>query len=298
MPRFSVITPAFNAAAFLPSALADLAAQALTDWELVIAEDGTDDGTAGIARTFAAGRPQGVTYHRLPENRGVSAARNAAISLARGDAIAFLDADDRWSPDHLATAAAALDRGATFILAGFDILQGGSRRPGPAPGPAALADPVPALLTSNFIQTSSAITLSRAAWADAGPFDPALRVGEDLDVWLRALARGHRLTHSGATTVTYVKHAASAMADPLRVAHHQVRFLEKQLRSGILPAPIVRTRLLEARLSRARLLRTLDPAAARAEARAAWQLAPLSPRAAGWFLATHLAPRRNPACAR
>src|ERR1700749_4425074 len=99
-PLFSVIMPAYNAAGTVCAGIASVLAQTDQDFELILVDDGSSDGTFEIASRFAQGDPrfQGVTQ----ANRGPAGARNHGISLARGIYIAFLDADDRWAPNALA----------------------------------------------------------------------------------------------------------------------------------------------------------------------------------------------------
>src|SRR4051812_16700052 len=108
--KISVLIAAYRAAPFLPAALACVTAQTHADWELIVVEDGSHDGTEELVRAFAATHSPArrVTYDNLGENRGVAAARNRLLSLAQGEAVAFLDADDEWQPTHLADLAAVL----------------------------------------------------------------------------------------------------------------------------------------------------------------------------------------------
>ena len=100
-PLFTVVTPVWNAAATLGEAAASVAAQSLPDWEQILVDDGSTDGSRALAAALAAADPR----RRLlawDDNRGAAEARNAAIRAARGRYIAFLDADDRWHPEKLA----------------------------------------------------------------------------------------------------------------------------------------------------------------------------------------------------
>ncbi len=91
----SVIVPAHNAAPYLGEAIGSIRAQAYGNLEIVVVDDGSTDATAEIAAT------EGVRLRRQPQ-RGAGAARNAGLALARGDFIAFLDADDLWTEGRLA----------------------------------------------------------------------------------------------------------------------------------------------------------------------------------------------------
>ncbi len=114
-PRVSVLMPTFGQAAFVGRALDSLGAQALGDWELVVVDDGSPDDTrAALAPYLADPR---VRYARLAENRGLGAALNRALGLARAPLVAYLPSDDVYYPDHLAALVAALDADPAAILA-------------------------------------------------------------------------------------------------------------------------------------------------------------------------------------
>lgn len=90
--------PAYNAEKCIGRAIASVLGQSRADWELLVIDDGSTDGTAAVAGSFADSRVR--CLHQ--ENGGVSAARNRGIREAEGDYICFLDADDVWRAGHLA----------------------------------------------------------------------------------------------------------------------------------------------------------------------------------------------------
>ncbi|HZP46336.1 MAG TPA: glycosyltransferase family A protein [Candidatus Binataceae bacterium] len=110
-PLFSVIVPAFNAAASLGSAIKSVLAQSFADYELIVIDDGSTDDTARIALSYAD-RAQILRQ----ANRGPAAARNAGARVARGEWLAFLDADDTWAPHKLAVIARELERESQAVL--------------------------------------------------------------------------------------------------------------------------------------------------------------------------------------
>ncbi len=107
-PAFSIVVPCYRVCAqrvLVAQCLASVAAQTCTDFELLLIDDGSKDGTAELLAREVAGFPRLGPRSRivvLPENGGVCAARNAGIDAARGDFIAFLDFDDLWQPGYLA----------------------------------------------------------------------------------------------------------------------------------------------------------------------------------------------------
>ena len=98
-PLVSVITPAYNAARFLPEQLASVRAQTYPDWEQWVVNDGSTDETSAIIAAAAAADPRVRPVYQA--NQGAHAARNAALARADGRFIAFLDADDLWRPEKL-----------------------------------------------------------------------------------------------------------------------------------------------------------------------------------------------------
>jgi glycosyltransferase involved in cell wall biosynthesis len=110
-PLISAIIIFRNAAPFLSESIESVFAQTCADWELLLADDGSSDGSTAIACSYANRYPAKVRYleHGGHRNRGMSAARNLGASAASGEYLAFLDADDVWLPEKLARQAAILE---------------------------------------------------------------------------------------------------------------------------------------------------------------------------------------------
>ncbi len=134
-PRVSVIIIVYNGAAFLAEAIDSVRAQSLSDWELLVVDDGSTDSSREIAASYAKADPARVKLLRHPggRNHGMSATRNLGLSRARGDFVAFLDADDTWTPDKLETQVAILDAHPSAGMAYGRALIWQSWRPGPQP---------------------------------------------------------------------------------------------------------------------------------------------------------------------
>ncbi|HKP11990.1 MAG TPA: glycosyltransferase [Blastocatellia bacterium] len=110
-PLISVIIPFLNAGPFIEEAIESVLAQTYAAWELLLADDGSSDSGTAMARRCEREYPGKVRYleHAGHENRGLSATRNLGIRHARGEFIAFLDADDVWLPHKLERQMAILD---------------------------------------------------------------------------------------------------------------------------------------------------------------------------------------------
>lgn len=115
---FSVIMPAYNAAATIGRAIDSVLAQTDPAWELIVVDDGSRDATRAIVAGMGGREPR-VRLLELACNGGVAAARNAGIDAASGRYIAFLDADDYWLPTKLAVQRQAFAAGASVVFGGY-----------------------------------------------------------------------------------------------------------------------------------------------------------------------------------
>lgn len=100
-PLVSLITPVYNAEAYLGACIASVQAQSYPNWEMLLVEDGSADQSWALLKELAAKEPR-LRIFKNEQNSGAGASRNKAIAEAKGRYIAFLDADDTWHPDKLA----------------------------------------------------------------------------------------------------------------------------------------------------------------------------------------------------
>lgn len=115
----SVLTPAHTAAAVLARAVESVQAQGVTDWEMIIVDDGSRDDTYAVAMGLAQNDPR-LKVLRHGAQQGAAAARNTALNVAKGRYIAFLDSDDAWVADKLQVQLADMQaRGAALSYTGF-----------------------------------------------------------------------------------------------------------------------------------------------------------------------------------
>jgi glycosyltransferase involved in cell wall biosynthesis len=185
-PKVSVIIPTYNRLPMLKEAVNSVLAQDFEDFELIVVDDGSTDGTADEIKQYG-GR---VKLLQHSENRGVSAARNGGILHAKGKYIAFLDSDDLWVKGKTRIQVAFLDENPHYPLCYTDeiwIRRG--KRVNPKIKHAKYSGWIfEKCLPLCTISPSSAM-MRKTLFSKVGLFDEALPVCEDYDFWLRVSAR-------------------------------------------------------------------------------------------------------------
>ena len=186
-PAVTVVIPAFNEAATIGAAIDSVIAQTFTDFELLIIDDGSTDGTASIAGQRDDPR---ITVHSF-ENKGLAASRNRGIDRAHGHYIAFLDADDLWLPEKLARQCRVLANhpDAALVYSWTDCIdeQGKFLRHGSHVQ--CEGQVYEQLLVRNFMDNGSSVMVTADVFSAIGLFNEDLPAGEDWDMWLRIAAR-------------------------------------------------------------------------------------------------------------
>ncbi|MGD8374704.1 MAG: glycosyltransferase [Acidobacteriota bacterium] len=229
-PRVSVVMPAWNAAATIREAIGSVLDGSFQDVEVIVVDDESTDGT--VASVEAFGAP--VRLLRQSSRGGPSAARNRAIGEARGELVAFLDADDLWHPDKLEHQVAHLDAAPDVDLVYTNVWNTDGETFLPmnraARRVARTGNVYAALFHENFIVTSS-VLVRRSALSDVGGFDESLTISEDFDLWLR-IARRHRVGFVDRPLTFYRMQEGSAFSDLERRLAARERILEKALREG------------------------------------------------------------------
>ncbi len=186
VPRVSVVVTCYNYGRFLRQAVASALAQTSGELEVIIVDDGSTDDTPNIASTLA-GEPR-VRYVRQA-NAGQAAAKNRGIAEARGELVAFLDADDAWAPEKLARQLPLLDNPAVGVVYSDRQRMNEEGRPAFTPRFHGHGSPrrgriTRHLLFDNFIPFSSSVA-RRQALLQAGGFKEDLAMAIDWDLWLR-----------------------------------------------------------------------------------------------------------------
>jgi glycosyltransferase involved in cell wall biosynthesis len=175
----SVVIPVHNGAQFIAAAIRSVINQTLQPGEIIVVDDGSRDTSADIAASFTA-----VRTLRLP-HRGASAALNAGVAEITGSLLAFLDADDLWAPDMLASAAAALDE-APAADAVFGRVVPFNDPEGRITDPLEIAPGLPSVVGASKI----AMLVRRAAFSGVGEFDESMEIADFVEWYPRALRCG------------------------------------------------------------------------------------------------------------
>lgn len=212
-PRVSVVMPVYNTAAYIAEGIGSILAQPHRPLEVIVVDDGSTDGSGAIAASF--GDP--VRCHRQA-NAGPPCARNRGLGMARGDVIAFLDADDLFAPDKLAQQLPRLARNP-----GADVVIGGRQYQRLTSG--ADAEPRFAALEDDHLalQLGCAI-FRRSVFERVGLFDEAMRYCDDWDWFMRAREQRvgllvHRdvVLHQRIHTANITRHQDVAVGYQLRM---------------------------------------------------------------------------------
>ncbi len=233
MPRVSVIMPTFNCARFLGRALESIFAQTFTDYEVIVANDGSTDHTREVIAPYSGK----ITYLYQP-NRGPSAARNLALSKASGEFIAYLDADDMWYPHRLERQVAFLDahRECGIVHSDFSTINETDRvihhrfnhePPREVPQGACAMD----LLRRCHIQIPTVIE-RRDCLQTIGQFDERLRMAEDYHHWILLAMEGYAVGYIDEPLAMYRWRGGSASSSQRCVSEGLLRMLGILLREG------------------------------------------------------------------
>jgi glycosyltransferase involved in cell wall biosynthesis len=234
MPRVSIIIPAYNAARYLPAAIDSVLAQTYADWEIIVIDDGSTDGTRSVAQSYGPNLGARLRYV-YQANQGVSAARNRGIREARGEFLAILDADDVWLPTRLARGVAVMDDSPRVGLVHSRI-----GRMGPD-GQIIYYRGFLAKYQSGMIARdlftrranilSATVLLRKRCLEDVGYFDETMQTCEDRDLWFR-LAERYEVAYIDEILAHYRVDTGGATSHPDRMLKGQLFFVRKHYNRG------------------------------------------------------------------
>ena len=184
MPRISVVIPVFNRAGVLPRAIDSVLSQDFEDFELIVADDKSSDGSTDVARDYDDPRLRVVD---LQAHAGSNAARNAGIRAATADLVAFLDSDDAYLPNKLSTVVEEFGRQPKLdvLVDSFVKVDPSRKRERRNPRISSRTEFRERLFRRELWKSTSAITVKREAAFKAGLFDESVSRGQDMDFLIR-----------------------------------------------------------------------------------------------------------------
>ena len=216
-PLVSIVTPAYNSAAFIGETITAALAQTCSDFELIVVDDGSKDGTIDAVHAAAKGDPR-VVVLGAPHG-GPAAARNVALDSARGQLIALLDSDDVWMPNYLAEQVALLERFPDRAIVTANAINRGGPLDGRPLWPATWG--WRELSLRDLILEEDAICIMtvfrREVLDKIGGFDPKFTGNEDYEFWIRAANAGFGLLQNRRPLGYYRRREGSVSADDIRM---------------------------------------------------------------------------------
>ena len=235
-PAVSIVIAAYNASAYIGETLDSVSSQTFTDYEVIVVNDGSDDSKE--LESILESHRLPIIYISQP-NKGVSAARNAGIKVARGQFYTQLDSDDQWEPNYLEEQVRFLtEHPGTALVYPNAIIFGDSPHSGveymklcPSEGEVSF---------ESLIQERCVVMTSVAARISVirsvGMFDEAIRSCEDFDLWLRIIKSGSRISYQRRILARYRRHAGSLSSDRVWMTANLLGVMEKAQRRNDLTA--------------------------------------------------------------
>lgn len=209
-----MIIPAHNAETTIDRTLASLTAQGMAEWEAIVVDDGSTDGTWARLSLAQDERIRAVRQ----VNAGVSAARNCGLELASAPYVLFLDADDTIEPDHLGGLLAALDgRDDAVAYCGYKRVTSAGSLLQPVLASELADNPFETLCFSNRLATHG-LLIPHTAFERVGTFDTGLRTCEDWDLWARLARAGYAFRQVASVGAIYRMRGDSLSRDFARLA--------------------------------------------------------------------------------
>lgn len=227
--RISVVVPVYNRREMVMEALESVVRQTRKPDEILLVDDGSDDGSGKAASAF-----KGVTLIQQP-NRGISAARNAGIKQASGDCIAFLDSDDLWEKDKLRLQERYMAGHPEIQLCHTDevwVKQG--RRINPKRYHRKEGGFLFVRSLERCLISPSAVMIRRSLFDLVGLFDERMPVCEDYDLWLRITARYPVGFIPAPLTIKRGGHSDQLSKKLPTMDRYRILSLEKVLRQAVL----------------------------------------------------------------
>ena len=206
-PLISVVIPTYNRADLLPKAIQSVLDQTYQNWELLIVDNYSDDGTKEVVDSFKDPR---ISMLLIPRTGSVAASRNLGVHRSKGEWIAFLDSDDWWFPEKLSTVSEAMQNNPDLIYHDLQIVSGPEdANPHKKTRSRRLKDPIflDLLLNGNDIALSS-VTVRKSIFMKVNGMNesPTFFAIEDYDTWLRIAQITNLFVHISKALGAYQLH--------------------------------------------------------------------------------------------
>ncbi|AUO12999.1 glycosyltransferase family 2 protein [Priestia megaterium] len=224
-PLVSIITPAYNCAAFISSTIKSVQQQTYLNWELLVIEDCSTDETAEVVKKFSR-KDQRIQLLQLTKNSGAAAARNEGISAASGRFLAFLDSDDVWHTEKLAKQVAfMLEKNCAFSYTGYSIMDEKGEETGVEVNVPKSVDY--RMLAGNTIIGCLTVMLDKKQISEISM--PNIQP-EDTALWLSLLRKGYTAYGLQESLAYYRLVSHSVSSNKLKAATRYWKLLRKQER--------------------------------------------------------------------
>ena len=230
-PLVSIVIPAYNVAPFIGETLESVFAQTFTDFEVIVVNDGSPD-TEEFEFAIQSYRKR-ICYLKQ-ENSGASVARNTGLRAAQGELIAFLDADDLWSPNYLDEQLKFMRRFDCDLVCADAMVFGASADAGRSYMDSLMGTAPPEgrvtfleLVNAERSLITSGVVARRDPILEVGLFDEALRNAQDFDLWLRLARHGARLAYHRQVLLSYRSRPDSLSGDAINSHQRELRVFDK-----------------------------------------------------------------------
>ncbi len=223
-PLVSVVIPVFNGAEYIRDAVESALNQTFKDLEIVVVDDGSTDDTKTVIEDLM---PGGKIQYVYQENRGLSAARNVGIGLARGKYIKFLDSDDFLYPDQIRQQFEQIKTSDRLLsISDFCFLRPSGETVNRKYSPVNEASQLASFIDVNSVPVH-AFLVSKALIQKAGGFDESLKACEDWDLWIRILKEGATIKHLPYMGCCYRISSNSMSTDMRKMLIQKCKLFEK-----------------------------------------------------------------------
>jgi glycosyltransferase involved in cell wall biosynthesis len=250
MAKVSVIVPTFNRAPLIERALKSVFEQTYRDYEVVVVDDGSTDGTGKLLEKY-----NGAIKYVYQDNSGISAARNRGIRESGGEYIAFLDSDDWWAADKLQEQVNVLasQPKVGIVYGRMPIINDKGEQIGMKPSGVSGKNFRELIEFWGDLPTSTVMT-RRECFDKAGTFDMDLVSMEDIDMWLR-IARSYDLFEiEGKHLAYYYRHESQVTKNPVNVYEGLVKIYKKILENyPDVPAVLMNQRIAKTQYTLSRI---------------------------------------------